>query len=427
MKTIKIFPQDNPVTAEVTIPGSLSYTIRALNLAVLTNGSVTIHNALESDDVQAMLDALSTLGIGFTKENSSIVVNGSIAEVADKDYEIDINISGRTGRSLLGLLCIVPGTKVLTCKPAFKKRPVGELVNGLRQLGAHIEYLEKENFLPVKITTSKLHPGNISMKGSISSQFFSSILMIAPCVGEITITVEGEQTSKSFIDVTISSMGEFGVTVENNKYKSYRVPAGQTYTATDFYIEADAIAAGYFWGIAAVTGSTIRVLNLSSKSKQGDVAFADVLTQMGCIKKENVAENWLEITGPEKLIHTDANMNSMPDSAQTLAVVAAYAEGTTHISGLDNLRIKETDRIAAPEKELRKMGLTVSSTYDTLTVTGGKPRGTVIDTYGDHRMAMSFAVAGSKTPKILIRNPAVVSKSFPGFWETLHTLGIKTE
>lgn len=424
MKALEIVPLKNPVNAEVQIPGSLSYSIRALNLAAMTEGPVTIKNMLFSDDTEAMMNALQTLGIQLERNKSSVTVTGSIKDVINKEYTIDINISGRTARSILGLLCIVPGTKTVTCGEGFKKRPVGELVTGLRQLGAKIDYLENEDVLPVKIYPAKLQPGSVSMKGTISSQFFSSIMMIAPHIGEITINVEGEQTSKSFIDVTIETMQAFGAVVENNNYQSYTIPAGQQYSATEFTVEADAIAAGYFWGIAAITGSTVKVLHLPPDSKQGDTSFVDVLEKMGCSIEKNSGENWISVTGPEKLKAVSVNMNSMPDSAQTLAVISSFAEGISHITGLDNLRIKETDRIQAPENELKKMGISVSSTDTSMTIDGGLPHGVDIDTYGDHRMAMSFAVAGTKIPGIKINNPQVVSKSFPDFWEKLELLGV---
>ncbi len=425
MKSVTIIPLSHPITAAVAIPGSLSYTIRALNLAAMTEGSVTIHNPLFSDDTEAMMDALETLGIGLTRSSEKVVVEGSVNDVLESDYTIDINLSGRTARSLLGLLCIVRGTKTVICKPGFKKRPVGELVNGLRQLGAQIEYLEKEGYLPLKILSENLTPGIITMKGSISSQFFSSIMMIAPFIGEVTIQIEGDQTSKPFIDVTIETMQQFGVSVKNSLYRTYTVAADQKYTATDFIVEADAIAAGYFWGIAALTGSTINVLNLPSQSRQGDIAFADVLEKMGCTVEKKLDS--IVVSGPQKLHGITVDMNSMPDSAQTLAVIAAFAKGTTTITGLDNLRIKETDRIKAPETELKKMGVQTSSSHDTLTIEGGTPHGAVIETYGDHRMAMSFAITGTKIPGVSILDAAVVSKSFPTFWEVLRTLGISLQ
>jgi 3-phosphoshikimate 1-carboxyvinyltransferase len=421
----RIHPLQQPVHADVTLPGSLSYTIRALNLAAMTPEPVTLYNPLFSDDTEAMMQCLETLGVRIGTGDDFITVYGNINDIKDQEYTLNINISGRTARTLLGLLCVVPGTKILTCESGFRKRPVGEMVNGLRQLGAEIEYLEEEGFLPLKITSSSLKPGTVKMKGTISSQYFSGIMMIAPRVGRIEIQVEGEQASKPFIDVTIATMNEFGVNVINNEYHSYIVEGGQTYKQQSYIIEADAISASYFWGIAAITGSTIKVLHLSPDSHQGDVKFADIMEQMGCTVVKNKDEKWIEVTGPKELKAVDVNMNNTPDSVQTLAVVGAYANGTTHITGLEHLKVKETDRIEAPKSELLKMGVQVESTNDSLTITGGTPHGAEIKTYGDHRMAMSFAVAGTRTEGISIVNPEVVSKSFPSFWETLRALGVK--
>ena len=265
------------------------------------------------------------------------------------------------------------------------------------------------------------------MNGTVSSQYFSAIMMIAPKVGEIVIEVMGEQSSKPFIDVTISAMKEFGVEVINEDYKRYIVRGNQKYKKEIYTAEADAISASYFFAIAAITKSTIRVLNLPPYSVQGDVWFADILEEMGCEVHKNKDENWIEVAGIDDLRAISIDMNANPDTVQTLAVVAAYAKGTTHIKGIHHLKIKETDRIEAPKKELMKMGIDVQTTDDSMTITGGNPHGAEIETYGDHRMAMAFAVAGIKTEGIIINNPDVVNKSFPTFWKILESLKIQLE
>lgn len=427
MNSIRIKPLSRPIQANVSIPGCLSYTVRALNLAAMANGSVKIQNALKSDDTYAMFNALKTLGIKVEEGPDYFIVHGSVEDVKDGQYTIDINISGRTARTLLALLCIIRGTKILTCKESFKKRPIADLVDGLRQLGANIEYVEQEGFLPVKITSTSLKPGTTKMNGSISSQYFSAIMMIAPKVGEIIIDVIGEQSSKPFIDVTISAMKNFGVEVKNYDYKRYYIDANQSYKSDNYIVEADAISASYFFAIAAITKSTIRVLNLPHDSAQGDVHFADILEKMGCDVSKDEKERWIEVKGTDTLEGIEVNMNANPDTVQTLAIVAAFAKGTTHISGIHHLKIKETDRIEAPKNELRKMGVDVNTTDDEMVIIGGHPHGAYIDTYGDHRMAMAFAVAGTKIDGIVIKNPNVVSKSFPSFWKTLESLKIKIE
>lgn len=425
MDRIKIIPLERPIAKEIILPGSLSYTVRAMALAALTAGKVKIVNALKSDDTYAMLSAFKTLGIRFEEGPDFFVIEGNLRDVEESTYEININISGRTARTLLAMLCLVPGTKIMTCGEGFKKRPVGDLVDGLLQMGANIEYLEKDGFLPVKITSSKLRAGKIKLRGEISSQFVSAILMIAPLVGEIEIEVAGEQASKPFIDMTIEAMNSFGVSVTNNNYREYSVAGGQSYSKDIYFVEPDAISASYFWSIAALNKSKIKVLHLSPESKQGDVKYADILGKMGCVVRKDEREQWIEVEGTGALWGVSVDMRDMPDTALTLAVMAAFAKGRTRITGLGNLKVKETDRIEAPRRELEKMGVCIEPGDNSLTVIeGNAAHGAVIDTYGDHRMAMAFAIAGTRIPGMVINNPDVVSKSFPGFWKKLKEMGI---
>jgi len=423
MKVIEILPLEKQIVKEITLPGCLSYTIRALALAALTEGRVKIANALKSDDTYAIFNAFKTLGIRVEEGPDFFVIEGDLRDVKEANYEININISGRSARTLLAMLCLVSGTKILTCEGGFKNRPVGDLVDGLVQLGAKIEFLEKQGFLPVKITSSKLHSGKVKINGAVSSQFVSAILMIAPLVGEIEIEVVGEQASKPFIDMTIEAMKSFGVQVKNNNYQEYFVAGGQSYAKDIYLVEPDAISASYFWSIAALTKSKIKVLNLSQESKQGDVKFADILGKMGCVVRKD-AEG-IEVEGADTLRGVSVDMKDMPDTALTLAVTAAFVQGKTVISGLGNLKVKETDRIEAPRRELEKMGAHIESSDNSLTVVGGDVHGAVIDTYGDHRMAMAFAVAGTRIQGVVINDPEVVNKSFPGFWKKLEEIGVK--
>lgn len=425
MNKLQLVPLEEPVTAEVALPGSLSYTIRALALAAMTKGIVHINHPLKSDDTYAMLASLQTLGIKCEEEEDAFVVFGDLSDVIDQEYTINIRLSGRAARTLLGILCIVPGTKTLTCSDPFKKRPMKDLVEGLRQLGAKIEYLEDDGHLPVKITSSKLQTGHVSMEGTMSSQYFSTLMMIAPMIGEVSIDVLGEQASKPFIDITIEAMQRFGITVFNNNYQSYKIPAGQTYTAKTYTVEADATAASYFWGIAAVTGSTITVKNVSPESKQGDVKFVEILEKMGCTITAD--ESGITVQGNEPLVGVTVDMNHLPDVVPTLAVVASFAKGTTTITGLGHLKGKESDRIEAPKEELTKLGVTISSTENSLTIQESTPGSAEVQTHGDHRIAMSLAIVGAKIPGLVIHNPEVVSKSFPEFWGTIEELGIKTK
>lgn len=423
MKSITITPLRHPINAEITVPGSISYTIRAMALAAMTKESVTIENALKSDDTKAMATILQTLGIEIEETQTAYKVHGHISDVKEQEYELNVQLSGRTARTIIALLCIVPGTKTVICDEGFSKRPVSDLVDGLRQLGADIFYLDKEGFLPLRITSSKLNSGSVQIKGNISSQYISALLMIAPIVGELTIEVIGEQASKPFIDITIDIMKTFGVQVINENYQRYTIQNKQNYKMDTFFVESDATAASYFWGIAAITKSIIKILHMNPKSKQGDIQFVDMLEKMGCNVEKNEKEQWISVQGHE-LQAIDADMNHIPDVVPTMAVVVAFAKGTTHLTGLEHLKLKESDRIEAPKTELQKMGIQTESTTDSLTIVGGNPHGANIETYGDHRIAMAFAMAGTKIEGITIQHPEVVNKSFPTFWETLKKLGV---
>lgn len=428
MNHILLHPLQTKVNKSITIPGCIGYTIRALNIAAMTKGSVKILNPLKSDDTYSMVNALKTLGISVDEGEDYFLVHGGVNQIKNAEYNINIGLSGRAARTLLALLCVVPGNKILTCNEEFKKRPVGDLVDGLRQIGAKIDYLEKKNHLPVKISQSIIRPGEISMNGSLSSQYFSAMMMIAPLIGNMTINVEGHQSSKPYIDMTINIMKNFGVNVTNNNYAQYIIGSNQKYTNIKTYsVEPEATSSSYFFAIAAITQSRIRTPGLSPNSLQGDLQFIDILKKMGCSMVKNIDENWIEVSGSKKLTGITVDMNNTPDLVPTLAVIAAFADGTTTITNIAHARIKESDRIESPKIELEKMGVKVESTINSLTIHGGNAHGTTIDTYGDHRMAMAFAVAGARIPGIVINNPNVVSKSFPDFWNKLEEIGVKTE
>jgi len=325
---------------------------------------------------------------------------------------------------LLALSTIIPGVKTLSGKEGLNKRPIADLVEGLRFLGADIKYLGKEGYPPVVVSSSKLNPGIIKIKGSISSQFTSAILMIAPLIGEVTIDIIGKQVSKPFIDMTIDTMQWFGVKVENKEYKKYFVPAGQEYETAEYIVEGDISSASYFFAIAALTKSTLTIENINFDSQQADMEFLEILKAMGNLII--TAKNQITIIG-KGIKAVNVNMQNCPDQIQTLAVLSAFANGTSKISGISTLRIKETDRVFALRQELKKMGIKTSATKNVLTIHGGNPKSATIETYGDHRMAMSFAVTGAKLPGMKILDPDVVNKTFPHFFEKLNSIGIKTK
>lgn len=412
------------IKARVTVPGSKSYTNRALILAALTKGSVTILHPLFSDDVDAMLSCLKTLGIRCIVKKDRIIVSGDISDVRDDTYTLNVRFSGTTIRFILALSVLVPGIKIIKGEKNLNARPIKVLVDGLRQLGADIEYLGEIGFPPLKVTYRPLTGNIVCLDGDVSSQYFSALLMIGPCMGGIRINVVGNQISKPYIDMTADTMLQFGVQVSNNHYRTYVVKSGQQYKKRSYTIEGDFSSAGYFFAIAVLTNSKITVKNLNPDSKQADIRFLKILERMG----NKVFYEWDSVTITGSFLKSvTVNMEDCPDQAQTLAVLASFADGKSIIRGVRSLRIKETERVIALEKELKKMGIKTHSTLDTLTIYGGIPKPATINTYNDHRMAMSFAVAGVFLSGLTICDFEVVQKTFPQFWETLRFIGVNIQ
>jgi 3-phosphoshikimate 1-carboxyvinyltransferase len=421
MKSLKLTPLSQPVQAKITIPGSKSYTNRALLIAALTPQPVKLINPLISDDTRAMVTCLQQLGIEVTSHQDNITVIGDISAVKDQDYEIDTDLSGTTIRFLLALCTVIPGRQTLRGKAELNKRPIGDLVDGLQHLGAKVEYLDQAGYPPLLITSSTLNSGVLKISGEQSSQYLSAILMVAPLIdGGLTIEVQGKLNSKPFVGMTIDTMKHFGVEVT----ESYVVRAGQKYSGSEYVVEGDVSSASYFAAIAALTGSTLTLKNLNPQSLQADMGFLKILESMG--NEVTPGQDEITISG-HSIKAVEVDMRDCPDQAQTLAVLAAFANGTTTITGVQSLRVKETERIVALEQELKKMGIKTSSTNGTLVIEGGQPQPASIATYGDHRMAMAFAVAGSKLAGMQIEDPAVVAKTFPDFWNKLASIGIETE
>jgi len=421
---ILIDPLTSPICKDITIPGSKSITNRALIMAALTDGAVALKNSLMSDDTEAMIECLQTLGIEIKVEKNCINVLGSIKDVVDKNYNLNARLSGTTIRFILALSVLIPGIKKLQGVGRLNERPIRGLVDGLRQLGAEIQYTNKEGFPPLEIRHDKVHSDRIAMEGNVSSQYFTAVLLIAPYLGGLEIKVIGEQISKSYIDITIQMMREWGVEVTNNSYESYNVPKGG-YHIQEYTVEGDYSAAGYFAAIAVLTKSKITLKNVKQNSTQGDKQFLEILKDMG--NEVVYHDNEVTIAG-KNTVPVDVSMEECPDQAQTLAVLAAFADGVTTIRGVRSLRVKETERVKAVQAELAKMGIrTESPDEDTLIVHGGAPKSATIDTYDDHRMAMSFAVVGAKLEGMKINNPGVVKKTFPDFWKTLKKIGVEVK
>ena len=418
------------VSGTVNLPGSKSLSNRALLLAALANGTTTLHNLLDSDDIRYMLKALTALGVNYqlNDDKTECVVEGlgGVFDVKDKTanapLELYLGNAGTAMRPLCAALAISEGQFVLTGEPRMKERPIGHLVDSLLQLGADVEYLEQTDYPPVKITGKALEGGEMSIDGSISSQFLTAVLMIAPLLkSDTTITVSGELVSKPYIHLTLDIIKKFGVDIVNDDYQRFIIKGNQQYQAPGkFLVEGDASSASYFTAAAAIKGGTIRVTGIGSQSVQGDVQFTHVLEQMGA--KIAIEDDYIEVTRGE-LKGVDVDLNHIPDAAMTIAVAALFAEGKTSIRNIYNWRVKETDRLIAMATELRKVGAEVVEGHDYIEVTPpAKLKTADIDTYNDHRVAMCFSLVALSDTPITINDPGCTAKTFPNYFEVLNSL-----
>lgn len=413
------------IDAVITVPPSKSYTNRALLVAALADGESHIYNFLNCDDTRHMINALKNFGINITEKKSEIIIQGCNGFPKTPQNKIYVGNAGTSMRFLCSVAALCQKKTVIDGNSRMQQRPLKDLIDGLSMLGVRIISLNENGCPPVEIKGGGILGGETTISGDKSSQYFTSILLSAPYAkSNITIKTKGELTSKPYIDLTIDVMKSFGVNIDNESYSSFYVRAGKGYKAINYEIEPDASSAAYFFAAAAITGGKVRIENLKSTTLQGDIGFTDILKQMGCtIVKE---ENYIEVKGG-RLNGININMNKMPDAVQTLAVTALFANGETKITGVSNLRIKETDRIKALGKELSKLGGKIKELNDGLVIIPDNLKANIIETYDDHRMAMSFALAGLKIPGIKINNPECVSKSFPDFFEKLQTLATKTQ
>lgn len=420
MKSLTLRPI-RTVRGDITLPGSKSLSNRILLLAALARGTTTITNLLDSDDVAHMLKALHILGISYTlssdKRTCVVTGNAGAFQVA-KPETLFLGNAGTAVRPLTAALCLSAGEFTLTGEPRMYERPIGDLTDALQQLGANIEYLETAGFPPLLIKGHSLTGGNISIKGNISSQYLTALLMIAPLLtSNTTITVEGELVSKPYIDITLDTMAKFGIVVTNNNYKSFKIVGAQEYSSPgEIMIEGDASSASYFLAAAAIGRGPVRVHGTGNASIQGDAQFARVLEQMGA--KVTYSDYWIEVEGSGSLQGVDVDLNHIPDAAMTIATTALFAKGSTRIRNIYNWRVKETDRLAAMACELRKLGAIVDEGEDYIHITPPeKITAATIDTYDDHRMAMCFSLASFGGAEIVINDPGCTSKTFPSYFD----------
>jgi 3-phosphoshikimate 1-carboxyvinyltransferase len=437
---VRIHP-GGPLTAGVELPGSKSLTNRFLACTALADGLSVLRRASLSDDAQRMIEALQRLGIRVDADEAGrrIEVHGCCGQLPSDEAELDAGHAGTAMRFLTALVCLGYGRYRLDGSPRMRQRPIGPLVEALRVLGARVEYEQEEGFPPLVVHARGLTGGLVVFDSPPSSQFISALLMAAPyAADDVLIRVEGTVVSEPYVDLTLHVMRTLGVEAVADAGPAvsraegrlteaggarYIVPAPQRYQAANVEIEPDASAATYFWAAAAATGGRIRVRGLSRDSAQGDVGFVDVLEQMGC--GVAATADGLEVTASPagRLRGVTVDLGRMPDTVQTLAVLALLAEGPTEIRGAANLRIKETDRLEALKRELSRLGAEVELLEDGLRITPPRHlRSAAVETYDDHRMAMSFAVAGLASEGVVIRDAGCVSKSFPSFFETLDGL-----
>jgi len=399
--------------AVVTIPGSKSCTARALTLAALTVDRSILHHPADCDDTDHMLNGLRAFGIPWRREGDAIMVDGRPFTAPAEP--VFLGNSGTAVRFLAAACAHIKGSVTLDGTARMRERPIQDLVDALNLWG--VKASAPTGCPPITIASEGHFGGITKVKGSASSQYLSGLLMASPMgYDAVAIEVEGELVSKPYIDLTLAMMAERGVRVKQEDYNRFLVPPRRFYEGGEYTIEADASGASYFLAAAAIAGGRVRVANLSPKSAQGDARFAFVLEQMGCHVQHS--DEWTEVHRNGALEGIEIDLNAMPDMVQTLAAVALFAEGPTTIRNVANLRIKETDRIAAMAVELRKLGAAVEEFDDGLRISPARQyHGAALDTYDDHRMAMSLSLAGLRVPGVVINDPYVVSKTFPDFFE----------
>lgn len=413
-----------PPVATVRVPGSKSLTNRALIIAALAKGPSRLSGALDCDDTRVMVEALKALGIqvDHDKETALIRVEGCGGRIPATKADLNVMNSGTTLRFLTAALATAKGTYRIDGVPRMRERPVADLLQALNGLGARTKSELGTGCPPVLIEADGLHGGYAFVRGDVSSQFLSGLLMALPYSTEESIVeVEGTLVSQPYVAMTLDIMRAFGVEPSNKKYRRFVVHPAK-YQGRKYPIEPDASAASYFFALAALTGGTLTIEDLGLASVQGDMDFVGVLEHMGCAVDRDVRKTTIT-GGPLRAV--DVDMNAISDTVMTLGVVALFADGVTRIRNVAHIRHKETDRIAALATELRKLGARVDELPDGLVIDPPAPsalKPAAIDTYDDHRMAMSFALAGLKIPGVTIRDPGCVAKTYPGFWSDLEAL-----
>jgi 3-phosphoshikimate 1-carboxyvinyltransferase len=411
-------PQLISACGTVRLPGSKSISNRVLLLAALAEGETEVRDLLASDDTERMLDALRTLGVGVTSlGGESWRIAGCGGKFPVRQAELFLGNAGTAFRPLTAALALADGDYVLKGVARMHERPIGDLVDGLRQLGADINYLGNAGYPPLHLKPAAIRAGGtVRVRGDVSSQFLTGLLMALPLTGEtVAVDVVGELISRPYIEITLATMARFGVVIEREGWQRFTVKAGSRYVSPGtIYVEGDASSASYFLALGAIGGGPVRVEGVGRDSIQGDVKFAEALVQMGA--NIETGPNWMEARAPQGgLVAVDLDCNHIPDAAMTLATAALFARGTTTLRNIASWRVKETDRIAAMAAELRKLGAEVEEGDDFIRVTPAILKPAAIDTYDDHRLAMCFSLAAFGTP-LRINDPQCVAKTFPEYF-----------
>ena len=429
MDQLLLKPIDH-VAGEISLPGSKSLSNRALLLSALATGQTRLHNLLHSDDTGRMLEALRQMhvavdiAVDINGEGTDCTVTG-LGELFTPPNETKFSLgnAGTAIRPLTSMLSLCDGTFIIDGDDYMRERPIDHLVDALRQLGADIQYLGKPGCPPIQLIGGRISGGHVSIRGDISSQYLTALLMSLPlAVKDSVIEVIGEQVSKPYLDITLGIMAQYGVTATHENYQVFYIKGRQQYVSPDNYlIEGDASSASYFFAAAAIKGGTVRVNGLGRDSVQGDIAFLDVIEQMGATVTRH--ESWIEVTRGGPLQAIDLDLNHIPDAAMTVAMLALFADGTSRIRNIYNWRVKETDRMTAMATELVKLGAQIETGDDYIVITPPKTiLPATIDTYGDHRMAMCFSLAALGDSPITINDPGCVAKTFPDYFSVLQQI-----
>ena len=421
-----------PLAGTVRVPGSKSHTNRSIVISALADGASTVEGALFADDTIAMMEGLRALGFKVAADEPArrVEVEGLGGRIPAGEARVDARDAGTVMRFLTAVAALGRGTYLVDGSARMRERPIGDLVEGLRGLGVEVRSTEREGYPPLEVRARGLAGGTARVSAATSSQFASALLLAAPYAREpVTVELEGEVVSRPFVELTLALMREFGAEIERAGEAAFRVEAPRPYRAGAHHVQGDATAASYFWAAAAVTGGRVEVANVGTRSHQGDAAFPDILEQMGCTVTRS--PDSIAVEGCSHLVSGSFDLNAMPDTVPTLAVAALFADGPVEITNVANLRVKECDRLAALATELPKFGAEVEQLPRGLRILpppGGRDalelgfRPVRVATYNDHRMAMSFAVAGLAVPGVEIEDPGCVAKTYPGFFEDLARL-----